>query len=180
MRITDDHRLRPARWLASPHCNDRPDPAAIELVVIHGISLPPGRFGGTYVHDLFLGRLDLEAHPSFASLAGVRVSAHLFISRRGAVTQYVAFHRRAWHAGTSVWRGRPGCNDYSIGIELEGTDQRPYTESQYRRLSQVLTALLARYPRLAPDAIVGHSEIAPGRKTDPGPHFDWPRVLGPR
>jgi N-acetyl-anhydromuramoyl-L-alanine amidase len=177
MRVTEDHRLRPARWLASPNANDRPDANAIELVVIHGISLPPGRFGGRYVHDLFLNRLNLRAHDSFASLDGVRVSAHLFISRRGAVTQYVPFHRRAWHAGVSAWRGRPDCNDYSIGIELEGTDERGYTRSQYRKLAGVLAALLARYPRLSPEAVVGHCEIAPGRKTDPGGAFDWGRVL---
>lgn len=180
MHVTDDHRLRPAAWRPSPNCNDRPDPAAVEAVVIHGISLPPGRFGGRYVHDLFQNRIDLGAHPSFKSLEGVRVSAHLFISRRGAVTQYVPFHRRAWHAGVSHWRGRADCNDYSIGIELEGTDARAYTESQYGKLTAVLRALLARYPRLSPDAIVGHCEIAPGRKTDPGPHFDWARVLAGR
>lgn len=177
MRVTDDHWLTGVRKLASPNCNARPDPAAVELVVIHAISLPPGQFGAPYVRDLFLDRLDLDAHPSFASLQGVRVSAHLFISRRGAVTQFVPFDQRAWHAGVSAWRRRPGCNDYSIGIELEGTDERPYTMSQYRKLRAVLTALLQRYPRLSPEAVVGHLEIAPLRKTDPGPHFDWPRLL---
>jgi AmpD protein len=177
MQISRDHWLSPAKRLESPNCNERPDPAAVDLVVIHGISLPPGQFGGTCILDLFLNRLDLSAHPSFASLTGVRVSSHLLITRRGRVTQFVPFHRRAWHAGESVWRRRPGCNDYSIGIELEGTDDRPYTESQYRKLKQVLEALMNRYRRLSPDAIVGHYEIAPGRKTDPGPHFDWPRLL---
>jgi len=177
MRVADDHWLTGVRKLPSPNCNPRPHRAAVELVVIHGISLPPGQFGGPYVHDLFLDRLDLTAHPTFASLSGVRVSAHLFISRRGAVTQFVPFDERAWHAGVSQWRHRPGCNDFSIGIELEGTDERPYTASQYRKLRLVLAALLARYPRLSAEAIVGHLEIAPGRKTDPGPHFDWPRLL---
>ena len=177
MQVTPDHWLKPAKRLASPNCNDRPDPRAIELVVIHGISLPPGRFGGTCVHDLFLNCLDASAHPELAELTGLRVSSHLLISRRGAVTQFVPFHRRAWHAGESVWRGRPGCNDYAIGIELEGTDHRPYTASQYDKLRKVLRALLLRYPRLSPDAVVGHYEIAPGRKTDPGPAFDWRRVL---
>ncbi len=177
MHVTDDHWLSPARRLASPNCNHRPDPAAIELVVVHGISLPPGEFGGPWVADLFLNRLDTSAHPALAGLAGVRVSSHLFITRRGAVLQFVPFHRRAWHAGESAWRGRPGCNDYAIGIELEGTDDRPYTESQYWRLPQVLEALMARYPRLSPEAVVGHFEIAPGRKTDPGCRFDWRRLL---
>lgn len=177
MHVTRDHWLTPATRLESPNWNDRPDPAAIELVVIHGISLPPGEFGGRYVHDLFLNRLDTAAHPSFASLEGLKVCSHLLISRRGAVTQFVPFHRRAWHAGVSSWRRRPGCNDYSIGIELEGADDRDYTASQYRRLTAVLEALLRRYPRLSPEAVVGHLEVAPGRKTDPGPGFDWRRVL---
>lgn len=177
MRVTDEHWLTGARRLVSPHCDDRASAAALELVVIHGISLPPGRFGGGFVEDLFLGRLDTAAHPSFESLQGLRVSSHLFVSRRGAVTQFVPFHRRAWHAGLSVWRHRPGCNAFSIGIELEGTDEGGYTESQYRKLTAVLGALLARYPRLSPDAIVGHLEVAPGRKTDPGPRFDWRRIL---
>jgi AmpD protein len=177
MRITQDHWLTPVRRRESPNSDARPDPAAIELVVVHGISLPPGRFGGRFVEDLFLNRIDLTAHPTFASLDGVRVSSHLFVSRRGRVAQFVPFDRRAWHAGTSAWRGRPGCNDFAIGIELEGCDDRPYTASQYRRLRVLLAALLARYPRLAADAVVGHFEIAPQRKTDPGPRFDWPRAL---
>ena len=177
MQITRDHWLTPARRLESPNCNERPDPRAIELVVIHGISLPPGRFGGSFIRDLFLNRLDTAAHPAFAELGGLRVSSHLLITRRGGVTQFVPFDRRAWHAGESVWRRRPGCNDYAIGIELEGTDARAYTNSQYRKLSRVLEALLARYPRLSPEAVVGHFEIAPGRKTDPGRSFDWPRLL---
>ncbi len=177
MHVTADHWLRPAARLASPNCDERPDPAAVELVVVHAISLPPGRFGGRHVRDLFLNRLDPRAHPTFRSLDGVRVSAHLLVTRRGGVTQFVPFHRRAWHAGVSCWRGRTGCNDFAIGIELEGSDERAYTASQYRKLRTVLAALLARYPRLSPEAIVGHCEIAPGRKTDPGPSFDWSRLL---
>jgi len=177
MRVTDEHWLTGTRRVPSPHCDDRSHPDAVELVVIHGISLPPGQFGGGFVEDLFLGRIDTAAHPSFESLEGLRVSSHLFISRRGAVTQFVPFHRRAWHAGVSAWRGRAGCNEFSIGIELEGTDEGGYTESQYRKLGVVLNALLARYPQLSPDAIVGHLEVAMGRKTDPGHRFDWRRVL---
>lgn len=177
MHVSADHWLRPATRLVSPNADPRPDPSAIELVVIHGISLPPGRFGGRHIHDLFLDCLDCSADPSFESLRQVRVSAHLLLSRRGAVTQFVPFDRRAWHAGRSSWRGRTGCNDFAVGIELEGTDTRAYTASQYSRLRSVLRALLVRYPRLSPEAIVGHSEIAPGRKTDPGPAFDWSRVL---
>ena len=177
MRVTRDHWLTGARRLPSPNSNARPPDASIELVVIHSISLPPGRFGGGFIRDLFLNRLDTRAHPSFESLEGMRVSAHLVIRRRGGVSQFVPFDRRAWHAGLSSWRGRPGCNDYALGIELEGCDDRPFTESQYRRLDAVLRALLARYPRLSPESVVGHVEIAPGRKTDPGPLFDWRRVL---
>lgn len=177
MRVGEDHWLRGARRRESPNCDARSDPDAIELVVVHAISLPPGCFGGGFVEDLFLNRLEVDADPSFASLDGVRVSSHLFVSRRGAVTQFVPFHRRAWHAGVSAWRRRPGCNDYSIGIELEGTDDRAYTRSQYARLGAVLEALFLRYPRLSPEAVVGHCEIAPGRKTDPGPAFDWQRLL---
>lgn len=180
MRVTDDHWLTTAERQASPNCNPRPPGAGIELVVVHGISLPPGEFGGGHVVELFQNRLDPAVHPSFAELAEYRVSAHLFITRRGAVIQFVPFDRRAWHAGESAWRGRPGCNDYAVGIELEGTDERPYTESQYRKLRRVLRALLERYPRLSLDAVVGHLEVAPWRKTDPGPGFDWQRLLGRR
>lgn len=177
MHVTDDHWLIPARRLESPNWNERPDPDALELVVVHCICLPPGELGEHYIHDLFLNRLDTNAHPSFASLEGVRVASHLLINRRGGVTQFVPFDRRAWHAGESVWRRRPGCNDYSVGIELEGAEERPFTDRQYRKLRQVLEALMRRYPRLSPDAVVGHYEIAPGRKTDPGPGFDWRRLL---
>ncbi|TXH04738.1 MAG: 1,6-anhydro-N-acetylmuramyl-L-alanine amidase AmpD [Nevskiaceae bacterium] len=170
-------RLRGARWLPSPNFDERPDPADVSLLVIHAISLPPDRFGGPWIDDLFLNRLDHAAHPYFASLRDLKVSAHCLIRRDGALTQYVAFDQRAWHAGKSQYRGRERCNDFSIGIELEGCDRKPFTQAQYRRLTRVTRALLRAYPRLARDRIVGHSDIAPGRKTDPGPRFDWPRYL---
>lgn len=178
MRIKDDHWLARVRRRPSPNRGPRPDPADVCLVVIHGISLPPGEFGTGMVEDLFLNRLDVSGDVRLADLAGVRVSAHLFIDRRGRTTQFVPFNERAWHAGVSCWRGREGCNDFSIGIELEGEDGRAYTRSQYRRLLAVLETLLHRYPGLSRSAVVGHQEIAPGRKTDPGPAFDWQQVLG--
>jgi N-acetyl-anhydromuramoyl-L-alanine amidase len=171
------HRLRPdARECPSPHQDERPDPQDIGLVVIHNISLPPGRFGGPYIDDLFLGRLDPAAHPYFLDVATLRVSSHLCIFRDGAVTQYVPFDRRAWHAGVSNWQGRERCNDFSIDIELEGTDERPFDDRQYASLVAALRALFARYPKLGSRRLTGHSDIAPGRKTDPGPHFDWSRL----
>lgn len=166
--------LATARRLASPHCDDRPSGMVPELVVVHGITLPPGEFGGSWIDDLFLGRLDPAAHPYFATIAHLRVSAHLLIRRDGTVTQYVPFHRRAWHAGASMFGGRERCNDFSIGIELEGTDDVPYTDAQYTRLAEAIRALRAAYPMLA--TITGHEDIAPGRKTDPGAAFDWARL----
>jgi len=161
----------------SPNANPRPDPEEVSLVVVHGISLPPGEFGTGAVEKLFTNRLDTRSDPRLADLEGVTVSAHLFIDRRGRTTQFVPFDERAWHAGVSSWRGREGCNDFAIGIELEGEDERPYTRAQYRRLHNVLEALLVKYPRLSRSAIVGHQEVAPGRKTDPGRAFDWRQLL---
>jgi len=178
LHLKDDHWLARVRKRPSPNRGPRPDPADISLVVVHGISLPPGEFGTGAVENLFLNRLDTTRDPRLADLAGVRVSAHLFIDRRGRTTQFVPFNERAWHAGVSCWHGRENCNDFSIGIELEGEDQRAYTRSQYRRLAKVLAALFERYPHLSRNAVVGHQEIAPGRKTDPGPAFDWQQVLG--
>ena len=175
--VTDDHWLAGARRLASPNADERPDPDDVSLVVVHGISLPPGEFGTGCVEALFANTLAIDEHPTFASLEGARVSAHLLISRRGRVTQFVPFDRRAWHAGTSRYRGRRGCNDFAIGIELEGTDATPYTDTQYTRLTAVVAALVARYPKLSVSSVVGHAEVAPGRKTDPGPSFDWPRLI---
>lgn len=157
----------------SPHADERPDPHDISLLVVHGISLPAGEFGGPYVDDLFMGALDPHAHPDFAPLAGLRVSAHCFIRRDGELVQYVPFHRRAWHAGRSHYCGRRRCNDFSIGIELEGTDHTPYTEAQYQRLADVAALLIQHYPALTRHRIVGHQHIAPVRKTDPGPAFEW-------
>lgn len=174
--IIRDHRVQGARWCPSPNCNARPA-GEISLLVIHNISLPPGRFGGGYIEALFSNQLDPAAHPFFAEIAGLEVSAHLLIDRQGQMTQFVPFDRRAWHAGRSCYRGRQACNDFSIGIELEGTDDTPYTDAQYRTLTAVTRALLACYPALDVGRIVGHSDIAPGRKTDPGPAFDWPRFL---
>ncbi|MCB1684965.1 MAG: 1,6-anhydro-N-acetylmuramyl-L-alanine amidase AmpD [Pseudomonadales bacterium] len=173
MHVKSDHRLARVRSLDSPNCNPRAGSAEIQLLVIHGISLPPGNFGTGMVADLFLNRLDCRADPALNDLEDVRVSAHLLIDRRGRITQFVPFSERAWHAGESTWRGCRDCNSISIGIELEGEDSRPYTRRQYRCLVKVTRALLERYPGLSRDAIVGHLEIAPGRKTDPGPAFDW-------
>ena len=157
----------------SPHCDDRPDPDDVGLLVVHNISLPPGCFGRPHIEALFLGALDSQAHQAFSSLEGLRVSAHVLIRRDGTVVQFVPFHRRAWHAGVSSYQGRNACNDFSIGIELEGTDTWVFTYAQYAKLAAVTAALCCHYPRLTLDNIVGHSEIAPGRKSDPGSAFDW-------
>lgn len=168
--------LRPARQCPSPNQDERPADAEPELIVIHGISLPPGRFGGRYIDELFTNCLDPLAHPYFEELRELCVSAHLLIRREGRIVQFVPFQRRAWHAGRSCWRGRPECNDYSIGIELEGADDVPYTDRQYEVLADVIRALIRAYPRLEARTIAGHCDVAPGRKTDPGPAFDWLRL----
>ncbi len=169
-------RLRGVRQVESPNCDARPDGVAPDLLVVHGISLPPGGFGGPWIDHLFTNALDPEGHPYFAAVCGLRVSSHLLIRRDGEITQYVPFHERAWHAGPSVFEGRSACNDFSIGIELEGTDTTPYADVQYPVLARVVAALCAAYPGLSPARLTGHSDIAPGRKTDPGPAFDWPRA----
>ncbi len=174
-QVGGDGRLRGVRYLESPNCDDRPAADDISLLVIHAISLPPARFGGPWIDQLFTNRLEVAAHPYFEVIKDLRVSAHLLIRRGGGVVQYVPFGRRAWHAGVSRYDGRERCNDFSIGIELEGCDTRPFTERQYRSLALVSRALLKAYPRMSAQRIVGHSDIAPGRKTDPGPHFDWAR-----
>ena len=161
-----------ARWVPSPHCDARPDEAEISLVVIHNISLPPGEFGGPHIDDLFLGRLDAQAHPYFASIAAMRVSSHFLVRRDGELVQYVPTELRAWHAGASQWKGRERCNDFSIGIELEGADDQPFEDAQYATLAELTRALRERYGELD---LAGHSDVAPGRKTDPGPCFDWAR-----
>ncbi len=167
--------LEDVRYCPSPNQDERPPGAEIDLVVVHGISLPPGCFGGEAIDRLFTNCLDAAKHPFFAEIQGLRVSAHVLIRRRGDVVQYVPFHRRAWHAGVSSFEGRERCNDFSVGIELEGTDETPYERSQYHALAGVVAALRSAYPGISPDRIAGHSDIAPGRKTDPGPAFDWPR-----
>ena len=168
--------LDAAQLRLSPNCDARPAGQEIDLLVLHGISLPPGEFGGPWIGALFTNTLDCAAHPYFSQLVGTRVSAHLLIRRDGALIQYVPFHDRAWHAGESCFEGRERCNDFAIGIELEGADDTPYSDAQYQALAQVIPALMAAYPRITPPRVVGHSDIAPGRKTDPGPAFDWPRL----
>lgn len=158
----------------SPHYDDRP--CAIELIVIHGISLPAGQFGGHFIDDLFMGQLDSNAHPSFADIAGLRVSSHFLIQREGQLIQYVDIQKRAWHAGVSYFQGRERCNDFSIGIELEGTDNIAYTDKQYDCLVQLIHIIQQAYPNITQKYIVGHCDIAPGRKTDPGQAFDWQRL----
>jgi len=165
---------RPARRLPSPNHDPRPPGASVDLLVIHHISLPPGRFAGDAVERLFTNRLDCSGHPSYAALRDIRVSAHFLVRRRGELRQFVSGDARAWHAGASSFLGRERCNDFSIGIELEGTGERAYTEAQYRVLARLTLALAARWPLRH---VAGHSDIAPGRKTDPGPSFDWPRFI---
>ncbi|MDD3610636.1 MAG: 1,6-anhydro-N-acetylmuramyl-L-alanine amidase AmpD [Halothiobacillaceae bacterium] len=177
MNLTVDPKtgcLSGIRFAPSPNCDQRPPDTPIELVVIHGISLPPGEYGGPYIEDLFLNRLDPSAHPYFKDIADLRVSAHLLIRRDGSMVQFVPFPWRAWHAGESRYEGRPYCNDFSIGIELEGVDTSRYSSVQYDVLGAVLHALVEAYPSLR--AVRGHAQIAPGRKTDPGPAFDWGRL----
>jgi AmpD protein len=165
--------LQRARRIASPNFDARPSGGAIDLLVIHNISLPPHQFGGPAVVDLFLNRLDLGAHPFYSKwLRDVRVSAHLYIRRDGELIQCVSCDERAWHAGVSEWRGRTRCNDFSIGVELEGSDLMPFRDAQYAALAEVARELRSHYPIAE---IVGHSDIAPGRKTDPGPFFEWAR-----
>ena len=168
--------LDAARQCPSPNRDARPDPDHIDLVLVHGISLPPGAFGGDAIDRLFTNTLDPAAHPCYEAIAHLRVSAHLLVRRDGGVVQYVPFHERAWHAGVSAWCGRPRCNDFSIGIELEGTDETPYADPQYERLAAIVDALATAYPRIDPARLAGHADVAPGRKTDPGPAFDWERL----
>jgi N-acetyl-anhydromuramoyl-L-alanine amidase len=167
--------LAGARQVLSPHFDARPPGVAPTLIVVHGISLPAGEFGGPWIDHLFAGDLRPDAHPSFHDTATRRVSAHILIRRGGGITQYVPFGMRAWHAGVSQYQGRNACNDFSIGIELEGTDTIPYTDAQYESLAALVSALLATYPTLSAEHITGHSDIAPGRKTDPGAAFEWAR-----
>lgn len=174
MKVDAQGLVDAARQLPSPNCDNRPDGARIELLVVHNISLPPGEFGGDAIAELFLNRLDPAAHPYYEGVAHLRVSAHFLIRRDGELIQFVPCGLRAWHAGQSQWRGRERCNDFSIGIELEGADDVPFTDRQYAQLGGLARTLTSNYPI---QATVGHSDIAPGRKTDPGPHFDWKRYF---
>ncbi len=176
MMKIEDHKISSARYIASPNHNDRPDPADISLIVLHGISLPPGQFEGEAITQLFLNQLDGNEHPYFQTLLGLEVSSHLLIRRCGELIQYVPFDKRAWHAGRSSFQGRAACNDFAIGIELEGSDEVPYSDAQYVALLPVLRLLYETYPSTAESGIVGHCDIAPGRKTDPGPFFEWERL----
>ncbi len=168
--------LTRTRQVLSTHFDARPAGCVPELIVVHSISLPPGEYGGPWIEHLFTGTLPVEVHPFFATIPPGRVSAHVLVRRDGTPVQFVPFGARAWHAGISEYRGRAGCNDYSVGIELEGTDDTGFEDPQYRTLSAVIAALLAGYPTLDAARIVGHSDIAPGRKLDPGARFDWPRL----
>lgn len=165
-----------ARRVPSPNFNPRPGGILPELIVVHGISLPPDQFGGPWIDRLFTNTLPPAEHPYFEQIKDLKVSTHLLIRRDGELVQYVSVHDRAWHAGTSSYQGREGCNDFSVGIELEGVDEIPYEPAQYRMLSAAIVELCKAYPSLSPARIAGHSDIAPGRKTDPGPAFDWQRL----
>ncbi len=165
--------IRDIDYIASPNSNNRPADKTISLIVIHNISLPPNTFGGPYIEQLFCNQLSAEAHPYFATICHLQVSAHILIRRTGEFIQFVPFHKRAWHAGISSFQEHKNCNDYSIGIELEGTDHIPYADEQYRTLANLITSLQQRYPAITQQRIVGHNDIAPERKTDPGPAFNW-------
>ena len=174
--LIDQHWLNEATQIPSPNFDDRPDADDIALIVIHCISLPPGEFGTDCIGQLFCNQLNPDDHPNFKEIHQLKVSSHLVIKRTGDIEQYVPFDKRAWHAGKSSYEGRERCNDFSIGIELEGTETTPYTEDQYRQLADVIRTLLDAYPGLSKDHITGHSDIAPGRKTDPGESFDWQKL----
>jgi len=163
-----------AEFIASPNCDERPEGVAVTLLVVHSISLPPGQFGGDAIERLFTNRLDPAAHPSFEELRDLRVSAHFLVRRNGALQQFVPVHLRAWHAGASEWRGRARCNDFSVGVELEGTDETAFNDRQYNRLVRLTSDLLQALPIRD---IAAHSDIAPQRKSDPGSGFDWARFL---
>lgn len=168
--------MRGARQVASPNFDARPPGVEADLIVVHGISLPPGEFGGPWIERLFMNTLPRDMHPYFAEIGELRVSSHLLVARDGGLTQFVRFTDRAWHAGQSNYNGRAACNDFSIGVELEGADTLDYEAAQYDTLAAAVAALCDAYPRLSADRVVGHSDVSPGRKTDPGPAFDWERA----
>lgn len=165
-------------YRSSPNQDPRPDQQDISGIVIHNISLPPGEFGGGWIDDLFMNQLDPKAHPYFEQIADMTVSAHVLIRRSGQVVQYVPFQQRAWHAGKSSWNGRERCNDFTIGIELEGCDEQYFEAAQYEQLAEVVLLLCEHYCLISKAQIKGHNDISPGRKTDPGPYFDWERLYG--
>ncbi|WP_041522487.1 1,6-anhydro-N-acetylmuramyl-L-alanine amidase AmpD [Gilvimarinus agarilyticus] len=173
IHIDDSGWINPARHICSPNFGARPAGAEVSLLVVHNISLPPGEFGNGYIEQFFTNQLDFDAHPYFASIAHLQVSSHVLINRSGELVQFVSLLDRAWHAGRSCFAGVTECNDYSIGVELEGTDTEPYTDAQYGALGCLTDALLAYFPAITPERITGHCDIAPGRKTDPGEAFDW-------
>jgi len=178
VEMIDDHGwLVDACRIPSPNHNDRSNPLDVSLLVIHNISLPPKQFGNAYICDFFTNCLDASEHPYFKEIAELQVSSHLLIDRAGKITQFVPFDKRAWHAGDSCFDGIDNCNNYAIGIELEGADDIPYSDEQYQSLVVVTQLLMAHYPTITKQRIVGHSDISPGRKTDPGPAFDWQRYF---
>ncbi len=176
LKIDDTGWLRTVEVIQSPNYDARPDNTKIKLIVIHCISLPPMEFGGGYIQQYFCNQLDADVHEYFSSICEMKVSAHCLIERDGKLLQFVSFLERAWHAGESKWRGEPNCNDFSIGIELEGVDDLDYTDAQYEQLNKLIASLLAQYPGITAEAVCGHSDIAAGRKTDPGPAFVWQRL----
>lgn len=174
MKVSPNGWVAAARRVSSPNCDERPAGSELSLVVLHSISLPPGKYGGDAIERFFTNRLDPAAHPYFREIASLTVSAHFLVRRDGALLQFVPVFRRAWHAGASTWRGRPRCNDYSVGIELEGIDSAPFEARQYGTLAALIRALRGALPLRD---IAAHSDVAPGRKTDPGARFDWARLL---
>lgn len=171
----DSNHVIPVRHIASPNVNPRPEQTPVRLIVLHNISLPPAQFGGGYIEQFFQNKLDANAHPYFQTIHELKVSAHLLILRTGEMIQFVSFNDRAWHAGRSSYLGVPECNDYSVGIELEGTDDQPFTEAQYTAVIAAILSIQQAYPYTRRH-LAGHSDIAPGRKTDPGPYLDWQRI----
>lgn len=177
LKFIEQGWLKDCQQVPSPHFDKRPDPQDISLLVIHYISLPPEEFGGGYIDDFFQGKLDPNRHPYFAEISVIRVSAHCLIDRQGKITQYVNLNDRAWHAGVSSFEGREKCNDFAIGIELEGSNEQPFTDAQYQSLQKLTKLIMQAYPKITRDRIVGHADISPGRKIDPGQYFDWSRYL---
>jgi AmpD protein len=174
--IDDAGWLQSVEVFRSPNFDSRPDNTPIKLVVVHGISLPPGEYGGGHIQQFFCNNLDPQLHPYFESICSMTVSAHCLVERDGNIIQFVSFADRAWHAGASEWRGESVCNNFSVGIELEGCDDQSYSDEQYSSLAKLVATLRSKYPEIGADAITGHSDIAPGRKTDPGPAFEWAKL----